>query len=61
MATRILGMDVVVRNIEIVSDNIDEGVIRFLVRSMRTTIHQLQRVAFADVVGDNRRIMADNL
>ena len=61
MTTGILGMDVVVGNIEVITYDIHEGIVCFLVRSMRTAIHQLQGIAPADVIGDGWRIMADDL
>ena len=58
MTAHILGMDVVVWNIEIILDERDERVICLFVRRMGATIHHLQCVLPADVIGYLRRVMA---
>ena len=60
MTADTLGVDEVVRHIEVVPDDRDERVVCFLVRSMGTTVHHLQSICLADVVSHFGRVMAHN-
>ena len=58
MTADTLGVDEVVRHIEVVPHDRDERVVCFLVRSMGTTVHHLQGIGLADVVAHFRRVVA---